>query len=93
MLDFEVDKEVIIILGRKDSNCCTKMRTDYAGQQVTFNVLHAMKSPDDIKDCNFISVVDFAVVERLNSCCSNEEIKAITFKELKDKDLEKTNMV
>ncbi len=29
--------------------------------------------------------MNFAVVERLNSCCSKEEIKAITFEELKEK--------
>ncbi|KAH9780492.1 hypothetical protein KPL71_008099 [Citrus sinensis] len=55
-------------------------------QQVTFNVLDAMKSPDEIEDCNFISVVDFVVAERLHSCCSKEEINAVTFEELDDKD-------
>lgn len=44
-----------------------------------------MKSPDDVEDCNFVNVVDFAIVERLNSCCSKEEIKAARFKELDDK--------
>lgn len=42
-------------------------------QQVTFNVLDAMKSPNDIEDCNFINVVDFTVAKRLNSCCSSEK--------------------
>ena len=43
-----------------------------------------MKSPDDVEDYNFISVVDFTVVERLSSCCSSEEIKALTFEKLED---------
>ena len=51
-------------------------------------MLDAMKSPDDVKDCNFISIVNFTATERLNSCCNNEEIKDVTFEELKDEDLE-----
>ena len=57
-------------------------------QQITFNVLDTMKSPDDVEDCNFISLIDFVVVERLNNWYSNEKIKTITFEELEDKDLE-----
>ena len=49
-------------------------------------MLDAMKSPDEIEDCNFISVVDFVVTERLHSCCSKEEINAVVFEELDDKD-------
>ena len=45
-----------------------------------------MKSIDDVEDCNFISVIDFTVVERLNRYCSNEEINAVTFEELDDED-------
>ncbi|KAH9667508.1 hypothetical protein KPL70_021064 [Citrus sinensis] len=45
-----------------------------------------VKSPDEIEDCNFISVVDFVVVERLHSCCSKEEINVVTFEELNDED-------
>lgn len=48
-------------------------------QQVTFNVLDAIKSPDEVEDYNFISVLDFAMTERLNSCCSKEKINVITF--------------
>ena len=61
-------------------------------QQVIFNMLDVMKSPDDVEDCNFISVVDFTIAERLNNCCSNEEIKAVTFEEFEDKDLETTDI-
>ena len=47
-----------------------------------------MKSHYDAEDCNFISVVDIIVAERLNSYCSNEEIKVITLEELEDEDLQ-----
>ena len=96
LLDFEVDKKVLIILAipflatRKILIKVQKgeltMRVN--DQQLTFNVLDAMKSSDEIEDCNFTSVVDFAVVERLNSCCSKEEIKTVTFKELEEEDPE-----
>ena len=45
-----------------------------------------MKSPYEVKDCNFISVVDFVVAKRLHSCCRKEEINAITFEELDGED-------
>ena len=61
-------------------------------QQVTFNVLDVMKSPDEMEDCNFISVVDFVVVERLHSCCSKEESNVVTFEELDDEDHEVANI-
>ena len=55
-------------------------------QQVTFNVQDAMKSPDEIENCNFISVVDFVVAEKLYSCCSKEEINIVTLEELDSED-------
>ena len=39
-------------------------------QQVTFNILEAMKSLDETEDFNFMSVVDLTVTERINRCCS-----------------------
>ena len=51
-----------------------------------------MKSPYEVKDCNFISVVDFAIAEILNSCCIKEEINDVTFEELDDKDREAANI-
>ena len=51
-----------------------------------------MKSPDDVEDYNFISVMDFIVVERLNRCCRNEKIKVVTFEEFEDEDLETTDI-
>ena len=56
-------------------------------QQVTFNVLEAIKSPDEAEDCNFMSVVDFAVTERINRCCSKEVIKAVTFESFEEEDV------
>ena len=62
-------------------------------QRVTFNVLDSMKSPDEVEACNFISVIDFTVAERLHSCCSKEEINVVTFEELEDKDPEAADIV
>ena len=62
-------------------------------QQVTVNVLDTMKSPDDVKDYNIISVMNFAEAERLNSCYSNEEFKAAIFEELEDEDLKTVNII
>ena len=50
-----------------------------------------MKSPDEVEDCNLINVVDFAVAERLNNCCSKKEINVVTFEELDDEDREAVN--
>ena len=88
VLDFKGDKKVPIILGRLFLATGKTLIDVQKGeltmrdnnQQVTFNVLDAMKNPNDVKDCNFISVVNFAVIDRLNSCCSNEEVKSVTFK-------------
>ena len=51
-----------------------------------------MKSLDEVEDCNFISVLDFVIAERLNNCCSKEEIKAVKFEELKNEDFGTTNI-
>ena len=67
VLDFKVDKEVAIILGRHFlATRNTLIDVDKRelimrvnDQQVTFNMLDAMKSLDDVKSCNFISVVEF----------------------------------
>lgn len=49
-------------------------------QYITFNMLNAINCLDDVEDCNFVSDMDFAVVERLTS----KEIKVATFEELGD---------
>ena len=56
-------------------------------QQVTFNVLEAIKNPDEAEDCNFLSVVDFIVADRINRCCSNEIIKVATFESFEEEDV------
>ena len=94
VLYFETDKEVPIILGRPflttgktlidvKKGELTMRVNDY---QVIFNVLDAMKSPNEIEDYNFISVVDFVVAEKLHSCCSKKKINAVTFEELDGED-------
>ena len=55
-------------------------------------MLDAIKSPEEVEDRNFISVVDFTVIERLNNCCNKEEINTITFEELQDKGAKTTNI-
>ena len=90
MLDFEADKEVPIILHRPFLATRKTLIDVQKGeltirvndQQVTFNVLDAIRNPDEVVDCNFVSAVDFVVVERLNSYCSKEEIKGEAFEKL-----------
>ena len=56
-------------------------------QQVTFNVLEAMKNPDEIEDYNFLSVVDFVVADRMDRCCSNALDKVTTFEDVEEEDV------
>ena len=56
-------------------------------QQVTFNVLEVMKNPDKVEKCNFLSVVDFVVADRIDKCCSNEINKVTTFEGLEEEDV------
>ena len=61
VLDFDADKEAPIILGRPFLATRKTLIDVQKGelpirvndQQVTFNVLEAMKSPDKAEDCNF----------------------------------------
>ena len=55
-------------------------------QQVTFNVLEVMKNPDKVEKCNFLSVVDFIVVDRIDICYSNKIIKVTTFDSFKEEE-------
>ena len=76
VVDFNADKEVPIILGRPFLATGKTLIDVQKGeltmrvndQQVTFNVLEAMKNPDELEDCNFLSVVDFVVVDRIDRC-------------------------
>ena len=56
-------------------------------QQVTFNVLEAMRSPDEVEDYNFLSVVDFIVADRMDRYCSNEINKVTTFEDVEEEDV------
>ncbi|KAH9802189.1 hypothetical protein KPL71_001277 [Citrus sinensis] len=75
VLDFEADKEKGELTMRMND------------QQVTFNVLEAMRSPDEVEDCNFLSVVDFIVADRMDKCCSNEINKVTTFEDVEEEDV------
>ncbi|XP_024042790.1 uncharacterized protein LOC127900652 [Citrus sinensis] len=95
ILDFEYDKEVPIILGRPFLAIGKTLIDVQKGeltmrvndQQVTFNVLEAMKSPNEAEDCNFMSVVNLAVTESINRCCSKEVIKAVTFESFEEENV------
>ena len=101
VLYFDIDKEVPIILRRPflatEKTLIDVQREELTmqmnDQQVTFNVLDAIKNPNEIEDYNFISVVDFVVTEKLNSCCSKEEINTVIFEELDDEDREAANNI
>ena len=92
VLDFEADNEVPIILGIPflatgktlidvEKRELTMRVND---QQVTFNVLEAIKSSDKVENCNFLSVVDLIVIEKIDNCCNKKEIRAATFEELEE---------
>ncbi|XP_052299852.1 uncharacterized protein LOC127903156 [Citrus sinensis] len=95
VLDFEADKEVPIILGRpflatgKTLIDVQKreMTMRVNDQQVTFNVLEAMRNSDELEDCNFLSVVDLVVADRMDRCCSNVLNKVTTFEEVEEEDV------
>ena len=56
-------------------------------QQVIFNVLEAIRNPDEVEDCNFLSVVDLVVADRMDRCCSNVLDKVITFEDIEEEDV------
>ena len=90
VLDFEVNKEVPIVLGRPflatgktlidvQKRELTMRVND---QQVTFNVLEAMRNPDEVEDCNFLSAVDFVVANKMDRCYNNALDKVTTFEDV-----------
>ena len=46
-----------------------------------------MRNPDEVEDCNFLSVVDFVVADRTNRCCSNTLDKVTTFEDVEEEDI------
>lgn len=95
VLDFEADKEVSIILGRSFLATGKTLIDVQKGeltmrvndQQVTFNVLEAMRNPDEVEDCNFLSVVDFVIADRMDRCYSNALDKVTTFEDVEEEDV------
>ncbi|KAH9781044.1 hypothetical protein KPL71_008308 [Citrus sinensis] len=95
VLDFEADKEVPIILGRPFLVTGKtlidvqkgKLTVRVNDQQVTFNVLEAMRNPDEVEDCNFLSVVHFVVADRMDRCCSNTLDKVTTIEDVEEEDV------
>ncbi|KAL5578989.1 hypothetical protein UlMin_011431 [Ulmus minor] len=79
VLDYEVDLEVPIILGRPFlatgrtlidvQNEDLTMRVQ--DEHVTFNVFRSMKFPSDMEECSVISLVDSLVAEQLERCCED----------------------
>ncbi|KAH9727218.1 hypothetical protein KPL70_008578 [Citrus sinensis] len=95
VLNFEADKEVPIILGRPflatgktlidvHKRELTMRVND---QQVTFNVLEAMRNPDEVEDCNFLSVVDFVVADKMDRCYSKAFDKVNTFDDVEEENV------
>ncbi|XP_024035580.1 uncharacterized protein LOC112096382 [Citrus clementina] len=95
VLDFEADKEVPIILGRPFLATGKTLIDVQKGeltmrvndQQVTFNALEAKRNPDEVEDCNFLSVVDFVVADRMDRCCSKAFDKVNTFDDVEEEDV------
>ena len=46
-----------------------------------------MRNSDEIEDCNFLSVVDFVVANRMDRCCSNAIDKVTTFEDVEEEDV------
>ena len=95
VLDFEADKEVPIILEKPFLATGNTLIDVQKGeltmrvkdQQVTFNVLEAMRNPDEVEDCNFLSVVDFVVVDRMDRCCSEAFHRVNTFDDVEEENI------
>ena len=56
-------------------------------QQITFNVLEAIRNPDEVEDYNFLSVVDLVIADRMNRGCSNVLDKVTTFEDVEEEDV------
>ncbi|XP_052290887.1 uncharacterized protein LOC127900301 [Citrus sinensis] len=95
VLDFKADKEVPIILGRPFLATGKtlidvhkeELTIRVNNQQVTFNVLEAMRNPDEVEDYNFLSVVDFIVADRMDRCCSKAFDRVNTFDDAEEEDV------
>ncbi|KAL5582009.1 hypothetical protein UlMin_014451 [Ulmus minor] len=79
VLDYEVDLEVPIILGRPFLATGRTLIDVQKGEltmrvqdeHVTFNVFQSMKFPSDMEECSVISLADSLVAEQLERCCED----------------------
>ena len=46
-----------------------------------------MRNPNEVEDCNFLSVVDFIVADKIDRCCSNVFDKVTTFDDVEEEDV------
>ena len=85
VLDYEADREVPIILGRPFLATSRTLIDVQKGEltmrvqdeQVTFNVFKAMKFPDYVEECSYVSVVESLAQEGLESKCFDDPLERI----------------
>ena len=46
-----------------------------------------MRNPDEVEDCNFVSVVDFVVADRMDRCCSKAFNRVNTFDDVEEENV------
>ncbi|XP_052299703.1 uncharacterized protein LOC127903086 [Citrus sinensis] len=46
-----------------------------------------MRNPDEVGDCNFLSLVDFVVADRMNRCCCKAFDKVNTFDDVEEEEV------
>lgn len=93
ILDYEADREVLIILGRPflttriiliyvQNGELTMMVQD---EKVTFNVFKAMKYSDDLEYCSSVTLVDHLVSGKLEYKSSHEPLEQLILNVCEDK--------
>ena len=96
VLDFEADKEVPIILGRPFLAARRTLIDVQKGEltmrvndeQVTFNVLKAMRFPDELEECSSISVIDSIVSNELERVCCTDPLEVSLLSKVVDENEE-----
>ena len=91
VLDYEADKEVPIILGRPFLATGKTLIDVHKGkltmrvddEQVTFDVLNAMRFPDEIEECSAVGVLDDLVLAGLTKDA---------YEEIEEEDITKTEL-
>ncbi|XP_062114279.1 uncharacterized protein LOC133825337 [Humulus lupulus] len=101
ILDYEVDRDVPINLGRpflaigrtlidvKKGELTMRVND----QQVTFNVFNSMKFLDEIEECSSLSVIDTIVAEKLLKETSKYGLGVISLEELEEMSEEEETQV